>query len=82
MGNGKQGRAPCGCIGEAVIGQYYECKKCDSVDFVILELPQCPQCGSFNIDEDFEVDPMFYVFNPGCPIINTRCIACGKCWTR
>lgn len=26
---GKRGKAPCGHLGEAIIGQYYQCAKCD-----------------------------------------------------
>lgn len=83
---GRIGVAPCGHPGEAVIGQYYKCLKgCDDVDFnieeITLDIPTCRWCGSRNIDHDFEVDPMYYLFNPGAAIIDTRCIDCGKCWT-
>lgn len=88
MGNGKKGPAPCGHDGECVIGTYYEClqgcKTAPEVDFeiVTLEIPQCPYCKSFDVDEDFELDPMFYYFNPGVDVLDTRCNNCGKCWTR
>lgn len=86
MGNGKKGPAPCGHDGEAIIGQYYKCLKgCDDVDFELVttkDILQCKFCGSLRVDTEFEVDPMFYLFNPGIPIVNTRCIDCGKCWTR
>lgn len=86
MGNGKIGVAPCGHTGEAIIGTYYKCLVgCDKpkeVDFIILDLPQCTNCGSYNVDEGFKVDPLFYFYNPGSPIVNTRCLSCGKCWTR
>lgn len=82
MGDGKKGQAPCGHSGEAVIGHYYECAiRCDG-KFVAFDLPQCKDCGSFNIDEDFQVDPMFYYYNPGVEVVDTRCNACGKVWTR
>ena len=87
MGNGKRGTAPCGHPGEAVIGQYFRCLfGCDSppqvVDWedVTLEWPRCPGCGSINTEE-YQLDPMFYLFNPGSSyIIDTRCVDCGKCW--
>jgi hypothetical protein len=85
MGNGKKGIAPCGHPGEAVIGQYYQCSRgCDDLkdEEITLDIPQCKCCGSYNVDEDFQVDPMFYLFNPGIPVVDTRCNACGKCWTR
>jgi hypothetical protein len=86
MGNGKRGVAPCGHPGEAVIGQYYKCLRgCDSAinwDDITLEIPKCENCGSLDIDEDFELDPMFYFFNPGSPKIDTRCNHCGSCWQR
>jgi hypothetical protein len=85
MGNGKRGIAPCGHPGEAVIGQYYKCLSgCDSGNFEepTVDILQCRWCGSLRVDTDFEVDPMFYLFNPGIPPINARCIDCGKCWSR
>jgi hypothetical protein len=83
MGNGKRGKAPCGHDGEAVIGQYYQCLKgCDTGQFdVTVEVVRCV-CGSSDIDPDFSIDPVYYWFNPGSPILDTRCNTCGKCWTR
>lgn len=86
MGNGKRGTAPCGHPGEAVFGQYYECLVgCDGEvgwDDITLEIPRCISCKSFNV-EDYEMDPMYYLFNPGSTIIvDTRCIDCGSCWLR
>jgi len=88
MGNGRKGIAPCGHPGEAVIGQYYQCPKCDvnKLDYTpdweikTLEITKCPNCGSFDVDEDFQLDPMFYFFNPGVSQLNKRCENCGHCW--
>ena len=84
MGNGKKGPAPCGHQGEAIIGQYYQCPKCDTLGFdeITIEVVICPDCKSTDIDEEFELDPMFYFFNPGAPLLDTRCNDCGKCWLR
>lgn len=85
MGNGKKGVAPCGHDGEAVIGQYYQCPRCDTYtpdwEDVTLEIVQC-ECGSFDVDLEFALDPVYYFFNPTAPILDTRCNTCGRCWTR
>lgn len=85
MGNGKRGNAPCGHSGEAVIGQYYRCLEgCDEEielgwEDITPTMTRC-SCGSYNI-EDFELDALYYMFNPGSTIIvDSRCIDCGKCW--
>lgn len=84
MSNGKLGLAPCGHNGEHVIGNYVACKICDyepDWNDITLEIPRC-SCGSYDVDEDFQLDSMYYLFNPGAPILDTRCNTCGKCWTR
>ena len=87
MGDGKKGVAPCGHPGEAVIGQYYKCLKgCDELDGetwddITLDFPKCPACGSFKIDDDFQVHPLFYYYNPGHKFVDRRCLDCGKCWS-
>ncbi len=86
MGEGKVGKAPCGHPGEAIIGQYYKCLwGCDDDSYIPdfnIVIPQC-LCGSVDLDEDFELDPLYYVFNPGSSIMaNTRCNECGRCWLR
>lgn len=82
MGDGKKGQAPCGHPGEAIIGQYYQCPRCDKLDFdeITIEVVICPHCKSSDIDEEFEIDPMYYFFNPSAPLLDTRCNTCGKCW--
>jgi hypothetical protein len=82
MGDGKKGPAPCGHEGEAIIGQYYMCPRCDTDDDITIELVVCPYCKSIDVDEDFEIDPVYYFFNPTAPILDTRCNDCGKCWLR
>ena len=61
--NGKVGLAPCGHLGRAVIGQYYQCLVCDvsdgtpkHIDDRITEV-LCGTCGS----DDLKVWPGFTV---------------------
>lgn len=86
MGDGKRAPAPCGHEGETIIGTYVRCAKCDSKDFIeeeiTFELLTCPYCKSIDIDYEFCLDPVFYFFNPGAPLVDTRCNDCGKVWTR
>ncbi len=86
MGDGKKGPAPCGHEGEAVIGQYYQCSTCDKSDWFAevptVEVLFCEHCGSFDIDEEFQLDPMAFWFNPHLPVVDTRCNSCGRVWAR
>lgn len=86
MGNGKRADAPCGHPGEHIIGTYVKCLQgCDTKDevdwsSVTLKIPRCMKCNSLNV-EDFELDTLYYVFNPGSTIVvDTRCVDCGYCW--
>jgi hypothetical protein len=38
MGDGRRGVAPCGHVGEAVIGHYYQCAQCDAPSDGVPEL--------------------------------------------
>lgn len=81
MGNGKRGWAPCGCEGEAVIGQYYQCldhdrdgapePEADGVpEHVAPEVTKklCPHCGS----DDLQV-------YPGLTIYGMDLYHCNQC---
>lgn len=65
MGDGKRAAAPCGHVGETVIGTYVACAICDRgavpghIDpeqtEPLWQAKRCPGCGSFDIEE-FEDD--------------------------
>jgi hypothetical protein len=75
MGDGKKGLAPCGHEGEAIIGQYFSCKRCDSIipdwEDITLEMIRC-DCGSYDVDDEFSLDPVYYFFNPSAPILEKK----------
>lgn len=60
MGNGRRAIAPCGHLGETVIGTYVQCLSCDNAaapKAVIdrertepLWVPCCPGCKSYDIE--------------------------------
>ena len=59
MGNGRRMKAPCGHLGEAVIGTYVQCLRCDkdAAPAAVapektepMRAPQCPGCSSNNIE--------------------------------
>lgn len=87
---GRLGVAPCGHSGETIVGQYYRCLAgCDASDpdaeLELLIAPTCPNpmCGRADqVDLEFEVDPLYYHYNPTARIVDTRCLACGACWGR
>jgi hypothetical protein len=80
MPDGKRAPAPCGHDGEHVVGNYIRCLQgCDRVKPAVINLSQCPSCGSSEI-EPFDLDPLFYIYNPDTPIVDTHCIKCGNCW--
>lgn len=73
MGNGRKALAPCGHIGETVIGTYVQCAKCDKTSVPEhvdpektepMALPRCPTCFSLDIEEfEDEIDAAFWAFN-------------------
>jgi hypothetical protein len=64
VGDGRKTIAPCGHLGEVIIGTYVQCERCDknAVPRTIvhektepMRQPRCPQCSSMDIEE-FEDD--------------------------
>lgn len=65
MGDGKRTMAPCGHIGEVIIGTYVQCKRCDARSVPIYVAPEkteplfrttrCPACRSRDVAQ-FEDD--------------------------
>ncbi len=84
--SGKKATAPCGHPGEFIIGRFIRCDlNCGGEDFdedITLEILVCPKCKSLDIDDEFDLGQMYYFFNPGAPILDTRCENCGNCWAR
>jgi hypothetical protein len=78
---GKIGVAPCGHRGEHLTTNYVQCLEgCEenSDDFPSFEV--CSRCGSMDIDDEYEIDQAYKVWNPGTPDYNRRCFACGSIW--
>lgn len=84
MGNGKKTKAPCGCPGEHVFGNYIEClKKCDksgvpkgvitetTEKFFVAPLRRCPFCNSDEVDE-------FGAISSASGDVWFHCWACSK----
>ena len=78
MGSGKRAKAPCGHLGEVIIGTYVQCPKCDKSAIPKpvrpektepMRRPVCPGCHSMDIEE-FEDDldaAMWFISNHHIP---------------
>lgn len=78
MGNGRKTEAPCGHMGEVVIGTYVQCLTCDKgtvPEHVDPELTPpmfvcCPGCGSWNTEEFLSLKS----------VPDWHCWDCGRVW--
>lgn len=73
MGNGRRAKAPCGHLGEVVIGTYVQCLDCDR-DAIPEEIEpeetrpilgaRCPVCASMDIEEfEQDLDALIWYLN-------------------
>ncbi len=75
MGNGARRKAPCGHLGEVVIGTYVQCARCDkdaAPKHIVPEKtepmwrPACPGCHSLDIEEfNTDVDAALWFIQHG-----------------
>jgi hypothetical protein len=73
VGNGRKAKAPCGHLGETIIGTYVQCLKCDkqaAPKYIPPEktepmrTPRCPTCRSMDIEEfEDDLDAAFFYIN-------------------
>ncbi len=76
---GRIATAPCGHRGEVVIGTYVQClENCELKDSDAPTIETCPDCGSDDIDNEFQLDPMYLFWNSTAVEYNWRCYGCGK----
>lgn len=81
MSQGKRGIAPCGHPGVYVIGQYVQCmSKCETTAASAPPVEHCPSCGDDDVDQEYELDAIFLMWNPGATRFSRRCWECGHLW--
>lgn len=79
---GKIGVAPCGHRGEHIIGQYVQCLQgCEVYADDAPTVECCPRCGSGDIDDEYQLDPLYLQWNPMAERFDRRCFECGALWS-
>lgn len=95
MGDGRKTTAPCGHMGEVVIGTYVQCQRCDraavpkhvtpeKTEPMFHRKPRCPMCNSENIMEFVHgIDGLGWSLSTNQQLPDDGdwgCWACGNLW--
>lgn len=94
MGDGRKTMAPCGHMGEVVIGTYVQCRRCDRAavpEHVVPEktepvftATQCPHCMSTNVTFfKNAIDSLGWSLSSNNQLLDAGdwgCWACGNSW--